>query len=193
MYEISKKNKVIWICKTIQNGEEKFEQFSSKIDKCFFINILIKNKNDILYEFNKNNYGILISTTVIEVGIDIDVNFIFIEDADQFGLAQIHQLRGRVGRRNHSSFCILIGKNLIKLKHIKLSSDGFSITELDSKIRGSGMLHGTLQSGFTSFKFAKTVKNNKIINLDLDDLNLQQYKIKETEIDFWYENNDNQV
>ena len=147
--EISQNNKVVLVCKTIEVAEERLAFFNSKLCDVVLIHGKIKEKNDILLRFNGQSGGILISTTVIEVGIDIDLNYIFIENADMYGLAQIHQLRGRVGRRaeNGVGYCILIGKNLKKLREIREASDGFAITEMDLEKRGAGMLHATSQSG----------------------------------------------
>lgn len=193
LLEIAQKNKVIWVCKTIEIGSERFSMFQKEITNTYFINGTMKDKNEILKNFDEQENGILVSTTVIEVGIDIDVNFIFIEDADMFGFAQLHQFRGRVGRRGKSGHCILIGKNLSKLKQIKISSDGFAITELDSKVRGSGIIHGTQQSGFNAFRFAKTLTDFKITSLNSNEIDISDYLIDpkiDFLVDFWYEDLD---
>ena len=116
--------------------------------------------------------SILVSTTVIEVGIDFpNANVIVIENANKFGLAQLHQLRGRVGRGNKQSTCILLfreglSKNAIKrIKILKSSDDGFYIAEEDLKLRGFGDLTGYQQSGLKNFRFADPVIHNDLFKL----------------------------
>ncbi|PKL19501.1 MAG: DNA helicase RecG [Spirochaetae bacterium HGW-Spirochaetae-5] len=118
-------------------------------------------KDDIMLRFRKGEINILVSTTVIEVGIDIpNANVMVIEHSERFGLAQLHQLRGRVGRGEHQSFCILIHPEKIsgdaeeRIKILTESDDGFIISEKDLQLRGSGQLIGTRQHGFTDFEFA---------------------------------------
>jgi ATP-dependent DNA helicase RecG len=164
---IAQKNLVLWVCHTISDSEIRFEYFSKFFGKnCYLLHSKITKKEEVLKEFSEKPSGILISTTVIEVGIDIDVSFIFIENADAFGLSSLHQLRGRVARRDKDGYCILIGKNLQKLKMVRDAEDGFSITQVDYKKRGSGLLAGTLQSGFNSFKY---IKKLNIKNLKFED------------------------
>jgi ATP-dependent DNA helicase RecG len=131
-------------------------------------------KNQIMQEFSDINskIKILIATTVIEVGIDIsDATIIIIEDAERFGLAQLHQLRGRVGRGDKASFCILLCSNKVsnkareRLQILKESNDGFLIAEADLKIRGSGELAGTKQSGFPDFKIANLNNDYDLLNI----------------------------
>ena len=102
-----------------------------------------------------------------------NLNYIFIENADMYGLAQIHQLRGRVGRKSENGvgYCVLIGKNLKKLREIREASDGFSITEMDLEKRGAGMLHTASQSG-PRFLFNKIcngfeIKERNIMDSDI--------------------------
>ena len=110
-------------------------------------------KNEIMNEFKSGNIKVLISTTVIEVGVNVpNASIMVIENAERFGLAQLHQLRGRVGRGAYKSYCILVAN--IKNDNIKRrmnilveSNDGFKIAEEDMKLRGSGDLFGTNQSG----------------------------------------------
>ena len=128
----------------------------------------------------------MVSTTVIEVGIDFpNATLIIIENSNKFGLAQLHQLRGRVGRGSRESMCILLfkeglSKNAIKrIKILKESDDGFYIAEKDMKLRGFGDLIGFQQSGIKNFKFADPVihsdlfllaeKYVKKIHLDVND------------------------
>jgi len=117
-------------------------------------------KDSIMQRFRSGEINILVSTTVIEVGIDIpNANVMVIQHSERFGLAQLHQLRGRVGRGEHQSFCILVHPEKISLdavERIKIlteSDDGFIISEKDLQLRGSGQLIGTRQHGFSDFEF----------------------------------------
>ena len=121
-------------------------------------------KEKILNKFLKKKILILVSTTVIEVGIDFpNANLIIIENANKFGLAQLHQLRGRVGRGDKQGMCILLfrkglSKNAIKrIKILKKSDDGFYIADEDMKLRGFGDIIGFQQSGVKNFRFADPV------------------------------------
>ncbi len=136
-------------------------------------------KEKILDKFLHNKIKILVSTTVIEVGIDFpNATCIVIEDSNKFGLSQLHQLRGRVGRGTKQSFCILLFKSSLsenarkRIKILKYSNDGFFIAEEDLKLRGYGDLLGFQQSGRKTFKLA-----DPIINEDL-------FKLAEKEIKF---------
>ena len=129
-------------------------------------------KDKVLLRFLKKEIHILVSTTVIEVGIDIpNANIIIIENANKFGLAQLHQLRGRVGRSDKQGTCILLfkdglSKNAIKrLKILKGSNDGFYIAEEDLKLRGFGDLIGYQQSGVKNFKFADPIIHSDLFTL----------------------------
>ena len=129
-------------------------------------------KEKILKKFLLQKISILVSTTVIEVGIDFpNANLIIIENANKFGLAQLHQLRGRVGRGVEQGTCILLfkeglSKNAIKrIKILKNSNDGFFIAEEDLKLRGYGDLTGYQQSGIKNFKFADPVNHEDLFRL----------------------------
>ena len=127
------------------------------------------------YEMNRFLEGksqIMVSTTVIEVGVDIpNANVMVIESAERFGLSQLHQLRGRVGRGNEQSFCILMkGKKIsndakLRLETMAKTSDGFEIAEVDLKIRGPGDVAGTQQSGIIRLKIADLVKDQEILQI----------------------------
>ena len=115
-------------------------------------------KEKIMRAFKEGEYHILVSTSVVEVGIDVpNATIILVEGAERFGLAQLHQFRGRVGRGQHQSHCILIpSSNSIpeRLKAICKYNDGFKLAELDLKYRGMGQLTGVEQSGFLELKIA---------------------------------------
>jgi len=126
-------------------------------------------KEEVMRQFAKGELDILISTTVIEVGIDVpNATVMLIEDADRFGLAQLHQLRGRIGRGGHKSYCILFadpttddGKQ--RMDAICNIKDGFQLAEADLQIRGEGQLFGTRQSGMPDLKLAKLTRDIEIL------------------------------
>ena len=128
-------------------------------------------KDQIMTDFRSGNVDILVSTTVIEVGVDVaNATVIVIEDADRFGLAQLHQLRGRVGRGDEQSYCVLIceGNSEDSIKRMKVMSstnDGFEIAEEDLKIRGPGEFYGTRQSGLPGLKIADIFRDIPILGL----------------------------
>jgi len=149
-----------------------------------------QEKEEAMYLFLEKKFDVLVSTTVIEVGIDIpDANIILINDAHRFGLSQLHQLRGRVGRSNKQAYCILVTKdefaafnNKLKLEMDYLSPvqldkyksavrlqtmvkylDGFKVAEIDLKLRGPGDIFGTKQSGFPELKHVDIIHDTEII------------------------------
>ena len=128
-------------------------------------------KEDIISQFAKKRINILVSTTVIEVGIDIpNATVMLIENAERFGLTQLHQLRGRVGRGAYQSYCILVRRNttdtsLNRLKVLEKTNDGFEVADEDLRLRGPGEFFGLKQSGFLKFKIANLVMDEKIIQL----------------------------
>jgi ATP-dependent DNA helicase RecG len=135
-----------------------------------------KKKEKILANFRSGEIKLLISTTVIEVGIDIkDSTIMVIENADKYGLAQLHQLRGRVGRGEKQSFCYLqpsenISDSGIKrLKTIASTNDGFRIAETDLKMRGGGIVSSFEQSGFFDFKVADIKEDFTVFNIARSD------------------------
>jgi ATP-dependent DNA helicase RecG len=120
--------------------------------------------------FVKGETQLMVSTTVIEVGVDVpNASVMVIENAERFGLSQLHQLRGRVGRGADQSFCILMTKDELtgpgrqRIKTMVQTTDGFEIAEVDLKLRGPGDLHGTVQSGILDLKIADIIKDEKIL------------------------------
>jgi ATP-dependent DNA helicase RecG len=176
-------NQIFWVCPLIE--ESKFLDYSSAKKKFDIINKKFPNRvglihgalnkeerETVLKKFLNKEVSILVSTTVIEVGIDFpNANLIIIENANKFGLAQLHQLRGRVGRGEKQASCILLfkeglSKNAIKrIKILKESDDGFFIAEEDLKLRGFGDLIGYQQSGVKNFRFADPVIHEDIFKL----------------------------
>ncbi len=128
-----------------------------------------KEKDSVMEEFSKGNIKILVSTTVIEVGVNVKkANIMIIENAERFGLSQLHQLRGRVGRGYDQAFCILFshGKNEVTRKRMKImceSNDGFYISEEDLKLRGPGDFFGTRQHGLPEMKIANLFEDREIL------------------------------
>lgn len=129
-----------------------------------------EEREQTMARFSKREIGILVSTTVVEVGIDIpDATVIVIEHAERFGLSQLHQLRGRVGRSNKKSYCILItdmepaSESYQRLERFVECSDGFKIAELDLELRGPGELLGTRQSGMPEFRVANLATDLSLI------------------------------
>ena len=129
-----------------------------------------QEKEDVMNKFRKGEHQILISTTVIEVGVDVpNATVIVIENCERFGLSQMHQLRGRVGRGSHKSFCHLILGNkfskegLYRAGVMERTTDGFIIAEEDLKLRGPGEILGTKQSGLPEFKLANLLRHQKVL------------------------------
>ncbi|NNF01925.1 MAG: ATP-dependent DNA helicase RecG, partial [Bacteroidia bacterium] len=125
-----------------------------------------------MQRFKDGKTHIMVATTVIEVGVDIpNATVMLIESAERFGLSQLHQLRGRVGRGSESSYCILITKNEISKEAIERMStmvrtnDGFEVAEVDLRLRGPGDIEGTRQSGELDLKISDLIKDTQILEL----------------------------
>ena len=131
-----------------------------------------KDKEFEMNRFVKGETQIMVATTVIEVGVDIpNASVMVIESAERFGLSQLHQLRGRVGRGAEQSFCILMTSFKLsenartRLKTMVNTSDGFEIAEVDLRLRGPGDLMGTQQSGVLNLRIADIIKDHEILKL----------------------------
>ena len=181
--QIINKNQIFWVCPLIE--ESKKVDHKSSVERYEYLKKKYKNKvglvhgslekqerNKVLSDFLNKKIDILVSTTVIEVGIDFpNANVIIIENANKFGLSQLHQLRGRVGRGNLESYCILLFKSNLsenakkRINILKNSNDGFKISEEDMKLRGYGDLLGFKQSGLQSFRLADPVLNEDLFLL----------------------------
>ena len=181
--EIKLGNQIFWVCPLIEESKKidhssavkKFEFLKKLFPKQVFLlhgKTTIEEKETILNKFLKNDFKILVSTTIIEVGIDFpNANVIIIENANKFGLSQLHQLRGRVGRGNKESSCILMFKSNLsenakkRINILKNSNDGFKISEEDMKLRGFGDILGFKQSGIKNFKLADPIHNHNLFIL----------------------------
>ena len=128
-------------------------------------------KDEVMDDFKRGKYNILVSTTVVEVGVDVpNATVMAIENAERFGLSQLHQLRGRVGRSELQSYCVLVPQkaNQVSLERLKVmeeTNNGFIISEKDLQLRGPGQFLGTRQSGMLNFALADLVKDTKILEL----------------------------
>lgn len=130
-----------------------------------------EEKDDVMRKYYNNEIQILVATSVIEVGVNVEnATTIVILDADRFGIAQLHQMRGRVRRSDYQSYCFMVSKSTVessikRLKLVEETNDGFSLAEEDLLIRGAGDLFGEKQSGGVSFKMADVVVDNDILEI----------------------------
>jgi ATP-dependent DNA helicase RecG len=201
--KINNGNQIFWVCPLID--ESKKLDYSAAIEKYNFLSKKFSNKvglihgsldkhqkEKVLNEFLNRRIHILVSTTVIEVGIDFpNANVIVIENSNKFGLSQLHQLRGRVGRGVNQGTCILLYKKNLsenakkRIKILKSSNDGFFIAEEDMKLRGFGDVLGFQQSGIKNFKLADPIHHADLFEIadkDIKDMennknNLDKYNI----------------
>ena len=194
--EIKLGNQIFWVCPLIE--ESKKLDHASAVKKFEYLDKLFPNqvsllhgktdledKEIILDNFLNNKFKILVSTTIIEVGIDFpNANVIIIENANKFGLSQLHQLRGRVGRGDKESTCILMFKSNLsenakkRINILKESNDGFYISEEDMKIRGFGDILGFKQSGIKNFKLADPIHNSDLFLLAEKEIKRIEMKMK---------------
>jgi ATP-dependent DNA helicase RecG len=156
-----------------RSAEKVFEELSKRDFKKWRVGLLhgkLKGdeKNRIMEQFVKHQLDIVVSTTVIEVGVDVpNATVMLIENAERFGLAQIHQLRGRVGRSSHQGYCYLMladaQKPSKRLKALESTNDGFKLAELDLELRGPGAIYGTFQHGALDLRIAN-LTDSKLIS-----------------------------
>ncbi|MBR3323991.1 ATP-dependent DNA helicase RecG [Candidatus Saccharibacteria bacterium] len=183
MRTVKNGNQVYWICKAIEDGEPKGEKaditsVKSRVKrlteqfpklKIEFLHGKMKpaEKDDVMGRFSEGKIDILVSTTVVEVGVDVpNASLMIIENAESYGLAQLHQLRGRVGRGSIKSDCFLLTSGDAfpsrRLKEMEKSTDGFHLAEVDLKLRGPGEIYGALQHGALDLRIA-SLSDTKII------------------------------
>ena len=177
---INKNSQVYWVCPLIDESESELigiedlekilkKEFDSQDYEIIHGKMKDMDKQKILSDFKEKKTKILLATTVIEVGIDVpDANIMVIENSERFGLAQLHQLRGRVGRGEKESFCILMHNESLtelpekRLQIITETNDGFVIAEEDLKLRGPGDILGLSQTGQPSFTFFDLLANEEL-------------------------------
>jgi len=160
------------LAKSTSSVEKVYEQLAKRDFKTWRVGLLhgkmkATEKQEIMQQFSTHQLDILVSTTVIEVGVDVpNASIMLIEAADRFGLAQIHQLRGRVGRGGHDGYCYLMMSDSSappqRLKALERSNDGFKLAELDLELRGPGAIYGTMQHGQLDLRVA-TLTDVKLI------------------------------
>ena len=193
--KINANEQIFWVCPLIEDSNKLdfsstaklFKLLSKKFNKKVGIihgALNQEEKEDVLKDFLNNKISILVSTTVIEVGIDFpNATVIVIENANKFGLAQLHQLRGRIGRGTKPGTCILMFKNQLsqnarkRIQILKASDDGFYIAEEDMKLRGYGDIIGFKQSGIKLFKIADPIHHEDLFKLaekNINDLNYEE-------------------
>jgi ATP-dependent DNA helicase RecG len=182
MDEIKKNRQIYWVCPLIEESEElNFEavetthkNLQSKLKNCSIGLVHGKldslKKTKAMLDFKKGKQDLLVATTVIEVGVDVaNASIMVIENSERLGLSQLHQLRGRVGRGEHKSICILIYKKPLssmakmRLNAIRESNDGFYISEKDLELRGPGELLGTKQKGIIGLKIADIARDAHLL------------------------------
>lgn len=166
----------------VKNATEIFEHMSAFFNPTYQVGLLhgkMKNqeKEEIMQEFKENNLQLLVSTTVIEVGVNVpNATVMLIMDADRFGLAQLHQLRGRVGRGSDASYCILVAnpKNDMGVERMKImteTNNGFVLSEKDLELRGPGEVFGARQSGVPQFAVGDIVTDFNILEVARQEAN----------------------
>lgn len=163
----------------LKNATDEYEKLKIQFPKIRFGLLHGKmkpvEKENIMNEFRQHKVDVLVSTTVIEVGVDVpNATIMMIEHSERFGLSQLHQLRGRVGRGEHNSFCILVMGYAIseetrtRIEFMEKTSDGFKVAEFDLEIRGPGEFMGSRQSGLPGFKMANLVRDFEILKTARD-------------------------
>lgn len=182
--EVDKGRQVYIVCPLVEESETlditSATETEEEIKNEFFPDLRVgllhgkmkaSEKESIMNDFKNHKIDILVSTTVIEVGVNVpNSTLMIIENAERFGLAQLHQLRGRVGRGKHQSYCVLIydSKSEVCRKRMEImenTNDGFKISEKDLEIRGPGEFFGTMQHGVPELKIANLFKHMKILKV----------------------------
>lgn len=199
--EVRKGRQAYVICPMVDEGEtddlENVSEYTEKLKSILPQDIQIaalhgkmrpSDKSRIMEEFAKHNIDVLVSTTVIEVGINVpNATVMMVENAERFGLAQLHQLRGRVGRGEHQSYCIFISskdnnETMERLNILNQSNDGFYIASEDMRLRGPGDLFGIRQSGEFSFRMADIYSDANILKQASEAVNrISKGEISDTE------------
>ncbi len=160
----------------LRAATEEHERLASEVFPEFQVGLLhgrmsSADKDAALMAFRDNQTQIIVSTTVIEVGVDVpNATVMLIENAERFGLSQLHQLRGRVGRGQHRSYCLLMSNSMSsdakqRLQVLEQSQDGFWISEMDMQLRGPGQVLGTRQSGMADFALASLAEDGEILTI----------------------------
>jgi ATP-dependent DNA helicase RecG len=156
---------------------EEFERLSREVFSKFKVGLLhgrlsSEEKDDVMHRFRKNEVQILVATTVVEVGVDVpNATVMVIEHAERFGLSQLHQLRGRIGRGAAKSHCVLVGpvrmtdEARARLETMVRTCNGFEIAETDLELRGPGEFFGTRQSGALGFQIANPIRDREVLEL----------------------------
>ncbi|HAO10707.1 MAG TPA: DNA helicase RecG, partial [Planktothrix sp. UBA8407] len=185
--EVAKERQVYVVLPLIEESEkldvksavEEHQKLQSKVFPEFKIGLLhgrmsSAQKDEAITLFREGETEILVSTTVVEVGVDVpNATVMLIENAERFGLSQVHQLRGRVGRGKDKSYCLLMlggstPEARQRLQVLEQSQDGFLIAEMDLKLRGPGQVLGTRQSGLPDFALASLVEDQEVLQLSRD-------------------------
>ncbi len=191
--------RVYWVCPLVEENEKldlqaaeaRYDILQERFgDKVGLVHGRMKpnEKDDVMARFARGDISILVATTVIEVGVNVpEATIMIIEQAERFGLAQLHQLRGRVGRGGDKSFCFLLYDDKLsvaakeRLKIMRETEDGFIIAEKDLELRGGGEILGTKQSGLPEFKLADLAVHGDLLAVARDDVKLILNKDPELE------------
>lgn len=190
----------------LKSAIEEYQQLQENVFPEFQVGLLhgrmtSAEKDDAISRFRQNTTQILVSTTVVEVGVDVpNATVMLIEHAERFGLSQLHQLRGRVGRGGSQSFCLLMSSSKSevaqqRLKVMEQSQDGFFISEMDMRFRGPGEVLGTRQSGLPDFALASLVDDQAVLELAREaaekviaqDETLGRWPLMQTELTYRYQ------
>jgi len=180
---------IYWVCPVIEESESQsvtsvLERYENLRETFADLRVGLMHgqlksgdKDEVYEDFVGGKLDILVSTSVIEVGIDVpNATTMVIEDAHRFGLSQLHQLRGRVGRGSHKSYCFLLGEpstpeGVERLKALCATQSGFDIAESDLRLRGPGEICGTRQHGITDFRVADLLRDASLLEMAREDAN----------------------